>query len=256
MPDIRPVVKEQHNRIDQAIATFDERMTKLLRDIRRDVLNSLGHLDIRNGTIQETPDNRAHIRAAVREVMISAEKNGYQDIVTKFLADYQFQVQTIEQIFEELHIPLDWSLKDQQMAARLAAADRASLRGAIDDMAGYVGQRARLTVGRLGIGDMAELLDGALLHGKADAVTIADTAMSMFARKVSDAKYKDAGIDKFRFIGPDDRLTRVFCNDLIDKGRVFTRDAIDAMDNGQLPDVMVTCGGWNCRHLWAGIPYQ
>lgn len=255
MPDIRPIVKEQHNRIDEAVAKFESEISQLIRAVRRDVLNSLGHLEIINGTIQETPDNRAHIRAAVREVMVSAEKNGYGGIANRFLADYQYQTLSIEKVFEELKVPLDWTVKDQELAARIAGADKESLLSAVDDMARYVGQRARMAVGRLGIGDMAELIEGALEHGKSNAVTIADTSMSMFNRKISDAKYKDAGIEKFYYIGPNDNLTRPFCDGLIENGRVFTKDQIDAMDNGQLPNVMATGGGWNCRHLWAGMPY-
>ena len=33
-------------------------------------------------------------------------------------------------------------------------------------------------------------------------------------------------------------------------GKVFSRRAIDALDNGQLADPFLTGGGYNCRHVW------
>lgn len=55
----------------------------------------------------------------------------------------------------------------------------------------------------------------------------------------------------FMYIHPRDAVTRPCCNTII--GLVFTQEEIAAMDNNQLPDVLLTCGGYNCRGSWS--PY-
>lgn len=53
------------------------------------------------------------------------------------------------------------------------------------------------------------------------------------------------------YAGPADALVRPFCREHL--GKVYTRAEIDALDNGQLGNVFLTAGGYNCRHLWMPI---
>jgi hypothetical protein len=53
------------------------------------------------------------------------------------------------------------------------------------------------------------------------------------------------------YAGPADGLVRPFCREHL--GKVYTRPEIDAMENNQLPNVFLTGGGYNCRHLWMPI---
>jgi hypothetical protein len=53
------------------------------------------------------------------------------------------------------------------------------------------------------------------------------------------------------YAGPTDALVRPFCR--LHVGKVYTREEIDALDNGQLGEVFLTAGGYNCRHLWMPI---
>jgi hypothetical protein len=55
----------------------------------------------------------------------------------------------------------------------------------------------------------------------------------------------------FVYVGPFDKKNREFCEERV--GKVFSRTEIDAMDNGQLPDVFITGGGYNCRHTWKRV---
>lgn len=52
----------------------------------------------------------------------------------------------------------------------------------------------------------------------------------------------------FVYIGPIDQRTRPTCR--IASEYVWQREQIAKLDNGQLPNVFLTCGGWNCRHHW------
>lgn len=83
------------------------------------------------------------------------------------------------------------------------------------------------------------------------ARTIYDTGVSTFARQVELLNADGTDDELFVYVGPFDRKNRDFCEDRV--GKVFERKAIDAMDNGQLPDVFLTGGGYNCRHTWKRV---
>lgn len=60
----------------------------------------------------------------------------------------------------------------------------------------------------------------------------------------------------YLYLGPDEdviapggyRLPRPFCDALIDKW--LTMEEIAALDNQQIPDAIISRGGYNCRHQW------
>jgi hypothetical protein len=84
-----------------------------------------------------------------------------------------------------------------------------------------------------------------------------NTAMSTFARTVTAEAAQDAGFELYLYIGADDSVTRDFCGELLSKDPpIYTAEEIDSMDNGQLPDVMTTGGGYNCRHQWSPVSLE
>lgn len=99
-----------------------------------------------------------------------------------------------------------------------------------------------------------------ILAGLADALdkseaqirSLFDTLMTMYGRQVEAQATEDLGqAQPFLFVGPVDDVTREWCLNRV--GRVFTRAAIDTMDNGQIPNVFLSGGGWNCRHSWIAV---
>jgi hypothetical protein len=86
------------------------------------------------------------------------------------------------------------------------------------------------------------------------AYTFANTSMQMFYRDVSHVSAEKTGWDNYIYAGPEDGKTRQFCESLLRDDKTYSREEIDAMDNGQLPDVFATGGGYNCRHNWYAVP--
>jgi len=93
--------------------------------------------------------------------------------------------------------------------------------------------------------DLAEALDLEL----AEARTLYDTTVSVFGRQVEALKAREG--DVYVYLGPADTKLRPFCHEHV--GKVYTRDEIDALNNGQLPNVFLTGGGYNCRHVWTAV---
>lgn len=73
-----------------------------------------------------------------------------------------------------------------------------------------------------------------------------NTAVQMFNRAVTIKKAKDAGFEKFIYLGPLDDITRPFCAERVDN--IYTLDEIEEWDNGTDLDPLTSCGGYNCRH--------
>ncbi len=83
--------------------------------------------------------------------------------------------------------------------------------------------------------------------------------MSFSERTRADISYRkiededDVSIIKYRYVGPpaSDPVIRPFCESLMERckqGETFTRAQIDQMDNHQIPNVLISGGGFNCRH--------
>jgi hypothetical protein len=97
------------------------------------------------------------------------------------------------------------------------------------------------------VDDIADLLD----TSHKQARTLYDTMVSTYSRQVGQIGTTGEPDEAFLYVGPDDIKTRDFCAERVD--RVYSREAIEAMDNGQLPDVMLTAGGYNCRHQFRRV---
>lgn len=91
----------------------------------------------------------------------------------------------------------------------------------------------------------------------ASVYTEINTALMVFNRTVTANKADELGFDLYLYVGPDDKITRPFCKDLLDKNpAIYTREEISGMRNDQTADVMTTGGGYNCRHHWRPISIE
>lgn len=97
------------------------------------------------------------------------------------------------------------------------------------------------------LADLGEILDAS----EPQIRTLYDTSVSIFGRQVEALQAGDDPGKAFLYAGPDDEKTRAFCRAHV--GKVFTRAEIDTMDNGQIDNVYLTGGGYNCRHVWMEV---
>lgn len=72
------------------------------------------------------------------------------------------------------------------------------------------------------------------------------TSLQGFSRAITLQQADESGLKLFLYIGPDDDVTRPFCQDKVDQ--IFTKDEIDGWDNGQGLPANIYLGGYNCRH--------
>jgi hypothetical protein len=81
--------------------------------------------------------------------------------------------------------------------------------------------------------------------------TLYDTSISIYGRQVEALLSDESEDPVYAYMGPADEKTRDFCLEHV--GKVYTREQIDELDNGQLNDVFLTGGGYNCRHQWMEV---
>ena len=103
--------------------------------------------------------------------------------------------------------------------------------------------------------NVQELVERVSTRAIAHIETELNTAMIAFNRSVSQAQAQRLGIQKFLYVGPDDRITRDFCKDILNRRSppVYTEKEIASMSNGQGLNVAQYGGGYNCRHEWLPV---
>lgn len=85
----------------------------------------------------------------------------------------------------------------------------------------------------------------------AQAQTIYDTQVSITGRQIQAILTEGEEDQAYLYVGPVDARTREWCLDHV--GYVYSRDAIEQLDNGQLPNALLTGGGYSCRHTFLAV---
>ena len=247
------------------VRELDAALADLNRQIRRLVLS----LETKGGRLVSTQANLGRalrLRTEIRQAMTAA---GFADLATS----------SVDESLDKLASSV---LKGKSIAAEAArltpvqvdtlaaykSLHLADLMELADDSATAL-QRTLLN-GVMGSRNLADLLDDteAMLLGerarrlkagrrptrmslRQEARTIYDTALGTYGRQVQQIGTTGEPDELFFYSGPADRAMRPFCRERV--GKVFARGQISEMTNGQIPNVMLTCGGWNCRHQLVAI---
>lgn len=102
--------------------------------------------------------------------------------------------------------------------------------------------------------ELDDLLDTLTGRMAGNVNTELNTAVMSFNRSVQMAKAQEFELNLFLYVGPEDKVTRDFCEELLSQDPpIYTKDEIDAMDNGQGLPVATSGGGYNCRHHWRPV---
>lgn len=235
---------------DRLGAAFARQLASVLRETERRLV----------GLVQEVADGSrtAIVRAARanrtrRELRAALEDSGYDQMAASAygdrlngLVDHVLATRRIAKQVEALGGAMDSKLEALRVLHEMDLLDegealsqelwRAVARGVI-------GGRPAPAI----LDDLSEILDVSEPHLQ----TLYDTSVSIFGRQVEALHADPAPDTPFLYMGPADKKTRPFCRARV--GKAFTREQIDAMDNGQIDNVFLTGGGYNCRHTWVEI---
>jgi hypothetical protein len=232
---------------DEIGASFARELSRVLRDLERD-LRRLA-LDAQAGS--RTALSRA-VRAAKirRQIQQALKAAGYDQLAQQATGrGLDALLAQVERLRGAARLA-QFSASDMTRILALKELARIDLLGRGDAIAHAVwrtfsyGLLTQRPVNDL-LDDLAESIDVETTQAR----TLYDTTVNVFGRQVEAMKAKDG--DVFAYMGPADVKLRPFCRERV--GKVFTREQIDAMDNGQLPQPFLTGGGHNCRHTFVAV---
>lgn len=224
------------------------------------------------GKIERTPANLQIIGRLDQRFEALMNEYGYSKTLTAFVGSFPNQLPLLR---EELDLISDFGYHGGPLkrgplvhSPVLASSDLTTLaaqqrltKNSLLDIVATVGdlakRKAMLSIGGLGMRQMTDLLVPILHRAPGECRTLGATSLAIFYRTANSRaieKIEEDGQNQrtlyYVYEGPDDKLTRPFCHKLKQAKKVYTREDIARLDNGQLPDVWTTCGGYNCRHQW------
>jgi len=222
--------------------SFARELAIVKGDLERELRKLLREAEGGSRTAQAIVGRSLALRRQLRDVLTEAGYDDLADIATSRGLD------RIVRAVEQLRVVARATRFASQDATRIAALKelaRLDLLAQGDEVAialwrslvqGLYSQRPVVDI----LDDLALALDRELPELR----TLYDTTVSTFGRQIEQMKNPDA--DYWVIVGPVDAKMRPFCAARV--GKVYTKAAIDRMDNGQGLSVWATFGGWNCRH--------
>ena len=238
---------------DSLTADFVRELDRSIRELNRRVRRLVLALETADGQLVSTQANlgralqiRVEYQAALREAGFLDLAEAAVDEPLDRLAATALRGRSIANRAARLTVgQLDTlvAFKELRLAELLELGD---------DVADVL-QRATLdgVLGSRPVMDLVDDLEDALDVTRRQARTIYDTSISTFSRSVRMLQATGEPDELFFYAGPADGVLRPFCRERV--GKVFTRAQISAMSNGQLPNVLMTGGGYNCRHQWEPV---
>lgn len=236
-----------------------------------------GRLHVVADIVEPTKQTQATLRLLMRQINTQTLKRAKLDqAIEAWSLTFGRQMPLFDETLKLMGLPaMDWSAPDRAWLANSILSAQEQVKGVIESAARVVQEQALYSFGSLKLSRLYELMQARMAMAPAQAVNVADTSATVFLRSVHERGY--ARIEetqsaplRYRFYGPDDKLERPFCHALhtgrgIDRhdgkrhlfapastaaDASYTRDDIGKMSNGQLPNVMLTGGGYRCRHQW------
>jgi hypothetical protein len=254
------IARRANRTIDSALLDFEEELQAL---VHRASARALARMQRKleagaEGRIAGTAADLGTLRLAGRIFQSEMERAGYPELVEAFVGSFGRLFPFFGETIAALGLPaVGFDQADRAAFAAQQVNLAESIAGVVRSVAEAAKRRASFAVGGTPVAELAELL--AVEYGKTapQAAGLADTAITVFYRSIADRGFQkvEAGNGaavRYRYYGPDDVLTRRFCDDLLARTdrRGLTREEIDGLDNGQLPNVFLTGGGYRCRHTW------
>jgi hypothetical protein len=262
--DLVKIQQRHDDFIDSLLANFERELTAILHAATaRTQARLRDALSVKDGKIERSVKNTRTLRKLDLMFMDEMERAGYGHLLTELVNQFPGQLtffqDTLDVLSESMKNPLPpvkFSSRDLSVFADQGLSAKDSLEAVMESIAGRAKQKVLLSVGGLSFADLAESLSTYLSRSLPEAVGLAETATATYYRTLADRGYQLIEGDlpemevRYKYEGPLDKLTRPFCSHLLNVDRSYTRAQIDDMDNGQIPNVFISAGGWRCRHQW------
>jgi len=252
MPDV-PRLLAAANQVaktaDSLSASFAKELSRVQRDLERQLLRLVTDVQGGSRTAIALAARGIKLRKQIRGVLTDAGYDDLADTATvgalERMTEAMAHLRVAQQVsaFTSSDLTRIEALKELARMDVLAKGDEIGIAVWRSVLQGLYSQRKPIDI----IEDLADALD----KDMAEAATLYDTGTSVFGRQVEAMKAGDDPENLYLYAGPVDARLRPFCKQHV--GKVYNRAEIDKMDNGQLPNVFLTAGGYACRHSLIAI---
>lgn len=251
---------------DQVMDSYGQELKAIAYAARRNMnADLMNRLELDGNHIQKNQHNARILRTLDRRFVTQMNRAGYQALTEEFVDHFTHQQVFMEDILRTVTSRMKTPLVEVTKRARVAgelyqrSAGRV-LASTLDSVAAGITKRVLFSVGGLDVAGITEVLIERFGVSITEASTLAETLHQTYFRTVMAEQFAELeeqnGRLKVRYWydGPRDDRNRIFCVKQLNREKSITRLQIERLDNGQLPNPFVTCGGFNCRHQW--IPDQ
>lgn len=243
--------KKIRNRVNRKVSSSEKQVEAFIKRLEGFVGGNIEKIleDIKIGK-----SKGQEITSILGSLFTELDRLGLQKEISKIRELYADELQFIQDEFEE---------QDREQV--FSSSDTGLIEALIDNGV----EKVALVTKEMGLNIQATVMHTVLTGEevkKADILkaqlpasvyTEINTALMVFNRTVTANKADELGFDLYLYVGPDDKITRPFCKELLDKNpAIYTRAEITRMKNDQTADVMTTGGGYNCRHHWRPISIE
>lgn len=236
-------------RVAALVRAFAEHVALEVEDvIAQTVSYIIDNLQLEEGRVRQVPQNSSLILGIEQMFQSALSKSAFFPVVMAFVSGFVDQVDE----FSAMHDgPMLLTSEDHEVLGNQAAAAIGAIEGQVYRIVTDLRNLLARSLGEVGLSE--------LVTGVSDVIRklnrvepIAKDQLLLFFRTVGSLVYRSvdhAGERKYAYVGPVDDDVRDFC--LLLAGKQYSMAEIDSMDNGQVPGVFHTGGGYGCRHWWA-----
>lgn len=264
------IIERHSNYIDDMVSSYLANLQRIIAKASAKVSARLSKdLDTeRDGKLKLNTPTLRRIRGLNGELIKAANEAGSsalsQQFADSFAGQLPYFLDIVKVVADRVGEPLRvrFNADDRGVFAKRQAMIANSLDGAVEMAATRAVAAAQLNIGALPFRDLVGTLAETFSTSALQARTLAASSQSIYFREIASRGYQKIADAygsrvtlRYRYEGPDDKLTRPFCDKVLammDKRGPLTREQIDKLDNEEsvLSDAWLHCGGYNCRHQW------
>lgn len=264
-PELAAIFAAHQDWTDTLIGKFERALKPMVAAATEETLDKLkASLSIADGAIDPTAANDKVLASADKLFMDELDAQGYQQLLAEYTGNFAGQIPFLQDLLDSLgktigiKLPaIKFNPRDLKVLDRIEATTVSKLSSVFAGAASSAMDRVMFSVAGLPFEQLVSTLADQMDRTLASARTWADTSVMLWHRTAASLAFDEIQADtpgdeklKFRYSGPEDLKTRPFCEKLLVADKSYTREQIDGMDNGQLPNVFLSCGGYNCRHIF------
>lgn len=234
---------------DTQSARFARELARVLAVVERDLLGLIGAVRAKERGVVARVARLLTMRREIRKAVTDA---GFSGLVTRASIDAVSAMADAATGSRLIPAAAKLGAVSSARLEAMASLMRADLLGLGDVMAQQLWRASMTSIYTATPPDkIVSALAKVIERTRAQVQTLFDTQVSVAGRQIVADEPTESDTQAYLYVGPIDGVVRAWCLEHL--GKVYTRDRIEALDNGQLPNPFLTAGGYNCRHSWLAV---